>query len=439
MTPSLEEEEDIDFDDPRFLIEPAPNASTSSFELTYADRRRRTVGRGREKAWASNFEQSKVGRAEREREVREEGLRRDLIREEEEEVGQVGRGGRGNVGLRMMKYVWVPFFFGGDGRGGSRGIRSLIKGHLFLHGRNMGFEPGQALGKKRTFAQAELETDASRASGSASGLGEDDRPKGLGFRNEAGTANTGTGEMTGLGKKGGHQPRSEPIGFEIRQKRTGLGIPQPSTRPNFSFLNLKNGSSTIDPRPLENVDSYLANVKAILDSRRAFGYLRSLRRTLETLDRGAGVEDSVMWKDPDEGEQDVEEGSGLAKKSIFGREKILGREKIWALGDREEEEERGEVGRTKGGGSLAYARGLNNVVVELEEDEEAGQGEKPDPAAVEEARERAEWMALDTRTRLAYTLSYLRREYQYCFWCGCRYEGKEDLEANCPGENEEDH
>ncbi|SGY22790.1 BQ5605_C019g08857 [Microbotryum silenes-dioicae] len=390
MTPSLEDEEDIDFDDPRFLIDPAPSSS-SSFELTYADRRRKMIGRGREKARASSFEQSKVGRAEREREVREEGLRRDLIREEV-----------GNVGLRMMK--------------------------------NMGFEPGQALGKKRTVAQAELETDASRASsGSRSGLGEDDRPKGLGFRNEAGTANTGTGETTGLGQKGGHQPRLEPIAFEIRQKRTGLGIPQPSTRPNFSFLNLKNGSSTIDPRPLENVDSYLANVKATLDSRKAFGYLRSLRRTLETLDRGAGVEDSVMWKDPDEGEWDVDEGSALAKK------RILGREKVWALGDWEEEEERGEVGRTKDGGSLGYARGLNNVVVELEEDEEAGQGEKPDPAAVEEARERAEWMALDTRTRLAYTLSYLRREYQYCFWCGCRYEGKEDLEANCPGENEEDH
>ncbi|SCV71823.1 BQ2448_4517 [Microbotryum intermedium] len=390
MSPSLEDDEDIDFDDPRFLVEPTTN--TSSNELTYADRRRKTVGRGREKALIN---QRKGGRGERERQVREEGLRRDLLKE-----GNGERGG-GNVGLRMMK--------------------------------NMGFEPGHALGKKRTVAQAELETESSRAATSVEG----DRPKGLGFRAGLVSDTMESIGTAGLGTKSGDQPRLEPIGFEIRQKRTGLGIPQSKVRPTFSFLNPKNGISanpdSIDPRPLENVDSYLANVKATLDSRKAFGYLRSLRRTLETLDRGAGIVDSVMWRDPEEElEPEVGEDLGMARK------RLLGRDKVWNLGDREEEEERGEVDQAKRKSSLGYARGLNNVVVELEEDDD-GEGKEPDLAALEEARERAEWMALDTRTRLAYTLSYLRREYQYCFWCGCRYEGKEDLEANCPGENEEDH
>ncbi|KAK9447112.1 uncharacterized protein V1518DRAFT_422243 [Limtongia smithiae] len=41
--------------------------------------------------------------------------------------------------------------------------------------------------------------------------------------------------------------------------------------------------------------------------------------------------------------------------------------------------------------------------------------------------------------RLRVVLEYMREQYCYCFWCGCRYDGKEDLEANCPGLLEEEH
>ena len=43
------------------------------------------------------------------------------------------------------------------------------------------------------------------------------------------------------------------------------------------------------------------------------------------------------------------------------------------------------------------------------------------------------------KDRLDRVLSYLRSQYAYCFWCGTRYIDKEDMDASCPGEDEEAH
>lgn len=34
---------------------------------------------------------------------------------------------------------------------------------------------------------------------------------------------------------------------------------------------------------------------------------------------------------------------------------------------------------------------------------------------------------------------YLRGQYFYCLWCGLKYEGTQDLEENCPGNNRSSH
>lgn len=44
----------------------------------------------------------------------------------------------------------------------------------------------------------------------------------------------------------------------------------------------------------------------------------------------------------------------------------------------------------------------------------------------------------DPQERLDMIIAYLKQQYYYCFWCGCKYADKEDLE-NCPGESEHDH
>lgn len=63
-------DEEIDFDDPRFLIEVA----TPTAELNYAEKRRKTVGRGREKVQTQGR-----SRKQQEEDAREEGLRTNLI------------------------------------------------------------------------------------------------------------------------------------------------------------------------------------------------------------------------------------------------------------------------------------------------------------------------------------------------------------------------
>jgi len=44
-----------------------------------------------------------------------------------------------------------------------------------------------------------------------------------------------------------------------------------------------------------------------------------------------------------------------------------------------------------------------------------------------------------TTMELGLILQYMRDEYLYCFFCGEKFDNKEDLDTNCPGLTEEDH
>lgn len=44
----------------------------------------------------------------------------------------------------------------------------------------------------------------------------------------------------------------------------------------------------------------------------------------------------------------------------------------------------------------------------------------------------------EAETLLAIT-EHLRTKYFYCHWCGCRYDDKDELEEECPGNSAEDH
>jgi hypothetical protein len=46
---------------------------------------------------------------------------------------------------------------------------------------------------------------------------------------------------------------------------------------------------------------------------------------------------------------------------------------------------------------------------------------------------------LETEEKLRLVARYLRQTHYYCQWCGCQYEGEEDMAQNCPGESSECH
>ncbi|CAL4999706.1 unnamed protein product [Urochloa decumbens] len=63
---------------------------------------------------------------------------------------------------------------------------------------------------------------------------------------------------------------------------------------------------------------------------------------------------------------------------------------------------------------------------------QAPEGEEKDKEAEEEEE-------VITEEDLQNVLSKLRDQYQYCLYCGCKYESAEALAKECPGPNEDDH
>ena len=89
--------EELDFDDPRFVLE--AETTTAQQPLTYAEKRRKTVGRGRERA---ELEGRGRTQKQREEESREEGLRRNLLSvEKEKEASGEGQ----SKAMKMMRWA----------------------------------------------------------------------------------------------------------------------------------------------------------------------------------------------------------------------------------------------------------------------------------------------------------------------------------------------
>lgn len=158
--------------------------------------------------------------------------------------------------------------------------------------------------------------------------------------------------------------------------RTGLGIPQQTRARPFPSHLLPNSSS----EPLPDLSEYLSHLKSSMDTRRAFGLLRSARRTCEELDRRAGIDENVMWRDPEEEKREEE---GRQRRRLFDR----------LDGELEEEEERkARVEGRRKKSELEYEKGESGTVVDGESDKE-GVGGGAGPRGADEA----EWLELDVR------------------------------------------
>ncbi|GAA5897301.1 hypothetical protein JCM8208_003782 [Rhodotorula glutinis] len=404
---SLEDYDDLDFDDPRFLQLAATAAPPA--ELSYAQKRKRALIRSEDKGRTKSRKQV-------EEDKRAQGLGTNLIQRAEQE-------GAGSKALEMMK--------------------------------SMGYKPGDALGRQAD-AEPAPSTSTSTAPSTSTGSSTAGPSRGgLGFARASFAPVGGSASVSTEGSSApapAPQARTEPIRFEMRAARTGLGVPQASRlKPYLSVPSSSGGTTSsaakADPSTLPDLAGYLSHLKSSVDERRAHGILRALRRTCEELDRRAGETDSYMWRDPDEEEREADK---KRRRKVFDR----------IDHELESDEDKGTVfGETETGregrGELAYERGTSGVVVELEgdDDDDEQEKERAEEAEEEAARERrtaarvkqdeedeaAEWFEMDVRSRLALMLTYLRNKYHYCFWCGTQYDDEKDLEENCPGTEEDDH
>ena len=58
---------------------------------------------------------------------------------------------------------------------------------------------------------------------------------------------------------------------------------------------------------------------------------------------------------------------------------------------------------------------------------------------IEEDTELEDFEAQPVGEQLEQLLDYLRDTHYYCFWCGCAYDSRQDLDISCPGKLEDDH
>jgi len=45
----------------------------------------------------------------------------------------------------------------------------------------------------------------------------------------------------------------------------------------------------------------------------------------------------------------------------------------------------------------------------------------------------------ESRQLVTELIEYLRSKYHYCYYCSITFNDKGDMDANCPGQTEEDH
>ncbi|KAF9452044.1 hypothetical protein P691DRAFT_805854 [Macrolepiota fuliginosa MF-IS2] len=176
------------------------------------------------------------------------------------------------------------------------------------------------------------------------------------------------------------------------------------------------------------------------DERKAEGRLSPAQRTCSALDEKAGKTLNVLWLNPAKPESFP---SGLMEVLALHHEQdILAAQSGETIQERLRKQMQADALSTspEGGeeeiedveGSIGTAVGNKNEdkkkLVEL--------NQQYDPDFLEET---VQFLRLQPQDRLHLVLSYLRLTYAYCFYCGTEYESQEEMTAQCPGSEEDDH
>lgn len=212
-----------------------------------------------------------------------------------------------------------------------------------------------------------------------------------------------------LGKNNG---LDVPLVIEMKSDKTGLG----------HAVNVKRkAQEALDDyekrHKTDNVD-YRTRVRAEFEEKRIHGRLRASQRICEQLDLQNGIEENHLWIDLVQERKEREEKRRLEEKE-----------------QAEEAKQAAMEGRLTGFAKTDDESGISKWVVETEEEQISA--DKPkipfDLSSYEE------FATLEPMQQLKRLLGYLRETYNYCFWCGTRYESTSELDNLCPGEDEDDH
>ncbi|EPQ59596.1 hypothetical protein GLOTRDRAFT_125893 [Gloeophyllum trabeum ATCC 11539] len=324
-------------------------------------------------------EQNRIkSRRQLELESREAGLSKSLFERAKEEEATVGKG---NKALAMMM--------------------------------KMGFKPGQSLGQvhdepapeaasvtpeRAVSSTPEVEVKESSAEPSRDGTPFESMTRGLGS---------------------GIKHRTEPLPLNEWAGKKGIGSLKRGPSPSSLERMAKMAKTT----EAVDQDTFRSRAREDYLERRAEGRLAPAQATCVSLDEKAGKAFNVLWLNPNNPDAFPEELMNA-----------LPEEPVVAKTRRRQEQETIEARLRK----QMKADALQPL---SPEDDSPSKVAERDQAQLtpEQLEEAVKFLSQSAQQRLAAVLSYLRSEYSYCFWCGCQYNDAEDLQQNCPGENEEDH
>jgi Domain of unknown function (DUF4187)/G-patch domain len=234
---------------------------------------------------------------------------------------------------------------------------------------------------------------------------------------QLGSANKGFKMLSKLGYKPGmplgkgSASNLEPIRVEMKEDRSGIGIETEKKR------KAKETMANIAKKAREDEGTYRDRMAEERAEKRREAQIAGAQKIAEKFDVKRDEEQSlppkplnginVLWRE-------------LARQRLFKAQEermkhdllSRGEEKLPGLADPEEDAD----------DRLALGKDKDELFEEEVEDED------PD---VEE------FNALPSEERLEKLVSYLRKEYHYCFWCKFEYE--DDKMDGCPGLTEEDH
>ncbi|KAI1082878.1 hypothetical protein F5B20DRAFT_530720 [Whalleya microplaca] len=228
----------------------------------------------------------------------------------------------------------------------------------------------------------------------------------------------------------------EPIRPEMKEDRGGIGLDSQRKR------KMREAAATQQKKMKADEDEYRERVRREREVARAERVVYAGMKVCERLDeeaRAGGNGSGTRDDDNDGG--DADEGDARKKGSSLSTRPLKSIPVVWrGLIRKREEAERDR--RMRYDLEQSSTR-LPTYVDDLDDADDRLAMGKTAAAYVsvedleEEDPELEEFNALEVEERLRRLVEYLRKEYNYCFWCKCAYP--DETMDGCPGLTEEDH
>ncbi|KDQ64747.1 hypothetical protein JAAARDRAFT_75262 [Jaapia argillacea MUCL 33604] len=270
----------------------------------------------------------------------------------------------------------------------------------------MGFKPGQALGQTH---DAEPIASSSEASRSHTPVASEDKDR---------VSKSHPAEPDDA--RGRVQHRTTPLPLNEWAGKKGIGLGKRSLSQSIVDRAAKMAKMAEET----NHDTFRNRAREDFLERQAEGRLAAAQRTCVSLDEKAGKKYNTFWlnpNNPDDFPAEIME--------------VLTNDLVMIAAQRRRDQDSMEA-RLR---AQMRQDALQPLSSNSEEDTPLDKQSDKESLSPELVREATAFLRLNARQRLEMVLSYLRDQYSYCFWCGNQYDDQDDMERECPGEDEDAH